>query len=215
MIYLFCGDDAKNKHESYEKLIKSMPAGTETFFIGKNDFKEMETESFYSGAGLFFKKCAVIFTNIFEKEETLNFILNKLNIISESGNDFIFLEGKLNKEILDAFEKVKAKISILELPKEKKERFNSFMLANAFGERDKLNLWVHFRQALEKDVALEELAGVLFWKTKDMILKKDFRKYTSSELENFAGKLSYLLPEARKDGKDAESVFEQFLLDAF
>ena len=133
MIYLFCGDDAKNKHESYEKLIKSMPAGTETFFIGKNDFKEMETESFYSGAGLFFKKCAVIFTNIFEKEETLNFILNKLNIISESGNDFIFLEGKLNKEILDAFEKVKAKISILELPKEKKERFNSFMLANAFG----------------------------------------------------------------------------------
>ena len=64
-------------------------------------------------------------------------------------------------------------------------------------------------------MALEELAGVLFWKTKDMILKKDFRKYTSSELENFAGKLSYLLPEARKDGKDAESVFEQFLLDAF
>ena len=192
-----------------------MPAGIEIFFIGKNDFKEMEVESFYSGAGLFFKKCVVIFTNIFEREETLNFILNKLSLINESSNDFVFLEGKLDKGILDAFKKAKSEIKVFDLPKEKKERFNSFLLANAFGERDKLNLWVHFRQALDRDVAMEELVGVLFWKAKDMILKKDFRKYSSSELQNFAGKLSYLLPEARKEGKDAESVFEQFLLESF
>ena len=92
MIYLFCGDDSKSKHESYEKF-KSLCPGIEIFFIGKNDFKEMEVESFYSGAGLFFKKCIVIFTNIFEREETLNFILNKLNLINESSNDFAFWKG--------------------------------------------------------------------------------------------------------------------------
>jgi len=27
--------------------------------------------------------------------------------------------------------------------------------------------------------------------------------------------LSYLLPEARKEGKDTEAVFEQFLLEVF
>jgi hypothetical protein len=215
MIYLFCGDDTKNKHESYEKFIKSLSSDTETFFVGKNDFNPMEVESFYSGSGLFFKKCAVIFTNVFEKEETLNFILSKLGIMNSSSNDFIFLEGKLSKPVLDAFKEAKVKINVFELPKEKKEKFNSFLLAKTLGQRDKLNLWIYYIQDVDAGVGMEELVGVLFWKTKDMILKKDFKKFSEAELKNFAGKLSYLLPEARKEGKDAESVFEQFLLDAF
>jgi hypothetical protein len=215
MIYLFCGDDVKNKYSSYEKFIKSIPAGTDIFFIGKNDFNPTQTESFYSGAGLFFTKCVVVFTNIFEKEENLDFVLEKLNLMGESNNDFIFLEGKLNKPILDAFKKARAEINVFEASKEKTEKFNNFLLTNAFGDRDRLNLWIYFRQAIESGVEMEPLVGVLFWKAKDMLLKKDFRKFSETELKNFAAKLSYLLPEARKEGKDAESVFEQFLLDAF
>lgn len=215
MIYLFCGDDTKNKHESYEKFIKSISTGVETFFIGKNDFNMMETESFYSGSGLFFTKCVIVFTNIFEKEETLDFVLEKLNLMGESGNNFVFLEGKLNKPIIDAFKKARAELNIFELPKEKKEKYDNFLLTYDFEKRDKLNLWIHFRQAIDVGVGMEELVGVLFWKAKDMLLKKNFIKFSESELKNFAGKLSYLLPEARKEGRDAESVFEQFLLDAF
>ena len=48
-----------------------------------------------------------------------------------------------------------------------------------------------------------------------MILKKNFGKFSELELKNFAAKLSYLLPEARKTGLDAESAFEEFLLEAF
>jgi DNA polymerase III delta subunit len=215
MIYLFCGDDTKTKHEVYEKFIKSLPTNTKTFFIGKNDFNQMETESFYSGAGLFFTKCTVIFSNIFEKEENLDFILDKLELISESQNDFVFLEGKLNKPVLDDFKKARAEINAFEVPKEKKEKFNNFLLANAFGDRDKLQLWIYFRQAVDVGVGMEELIGVLSWKVKDMMIKKDFRKFSEDELKNFVSKLSYLLPEARKNSLDAESIFEKFLLDAF
>jgi hypothetical protein len=215
MIYLFCGDDVKNKHESYEKSIKSISKNIEIFFIGKNDFNPMEVESFYSGSGLFFIKCMVVFTNVFEKEETLDFILEKLDLMNESTNDFIFLESKLNKPILDAFKKVRAEINIFEIPKEKKEKYNNFLLAYDFEKRDKLNLWIHFRQAIDVGVGMEELIGVLFWKVKDMVLKKDFRKFSEEELKNFGGKLAYLLPEARKKGIDTEAVFEQFLLEAF
>ena len=95
MIYLFCGDDSKNRHKGYEDFLKSIPVDVETFFIGKNDFDQMVVESFYSGSGLFFTKCMVIFTNIFEKEETLHFVLNKLNLMSEAKNDFVFLEAYL------------------------------------------------------------------------------------------------------------------------
>ena len=155
------------------------------------------------------------YRNIFENEDTQEFILEKLELISESPNDFIFLEGKLNKPVLDAFKKVRAELNIFELAKEKKEKYDNFILTNDFANRDKLNLWLHFRQAMDKGVRMEELIGILFWKAKDMLLKKSYGKFNEEEIKNFAAKLSYLLPEARKNGMDDESAFEQFLLEVF
>ncbi len=218
MIYLFYGDDVKNKSLNYEKFIKSIPKGAVNFHINRNNFDEMELENLYSGASLFSSLSAVVFENIFEHEETREFVLEKLDLMGESSNLFIFSEGKLNKLILDAFKKVesnKLQINIFELPKEKKEKFDNFLVANAFSVKDKLNLWIYFRQAISRGVGMEELIGVLFWKIKDMILKKDFRKFSETELKNSAAKLSYLLPQARKQGLDAEAVFEKFLLEVF
>ncbi len=215
MIYLFTGDDAKGKRANYEKFIKSMPRDIETFFISRNDFNRAQIESFYSGAGLFFARCAVIFDGILDKEEIQDFILEKLELLGKSENTFVFLEGKLSKPILDAFKKASAKLNIFELPKAKKEKFDNFLVANAFEKKDKLNMWIYFRQAMDKGVGMEEIIGVLFWKMKDMILKKNFGKFSEVELKNSASHLSYLLPKARKAGRDAESAFEQFLLEVF
>ncbi len=215
MIYLFLGDDTKNKLFNYEKFIKSFPAKVESFFISRNNFDVTQIENLYSGSSLFAALSTTIFQNIFEQEEARDFVLDKLPLMAESSNSFIFLEGKLNKPILDAFKKSGSQINIFELPKEKKEKFDNFLVANAFGQKDKLNLWIYFREALDKGVMMEELIGVLFWKIKDMILKKDFRKFSLTELQNSISRLSYLLPEARKEGRDAESAFEQFLLEAF
>src|SRR3989344_2088502 len=141
MIFLFAGDDTKNKRFAYEKFVKSMPVGTESFLISRNDFDTVVIESFYSGSSLFSAKSAMIFQNIFEYEETRNFILDKLKLMEESANFFLFLEGKLNKLILDAFKKARAEINIFELPKEKKEKYDNFLVANAFSRKDKLNTW--------------------------------------------------------------------------
>jgi hypothetical protein len=215
MLYLFAGDDTKNKLKAYENFTKSIPSGVECFFISHNDFDKNEMERFYGGGGLFFSKSAVFYENIFEREEIRDFVLDRLDKMHTSESTFVFLDGKLNKPVLDAFKKARAELNIFELPKEKKEKFNNFLLANAFGDRDKLNLWIYFRQAMDAGVGMEELIGVLFWKIKDMILKKNFSKFREDELKEYASKLSYLLPEARKNGEDAESAFEQFLLEAF
>ncbi len=215
MIYLFTGDDAKNKRIVYEKFVKSIPKSTETLFISRNNFNQIQIESLYSGSGLFFSLSAVVFEGVLDREETRDFVLEKLALMGESKNTFLFLEGKLLKPILDDFKKARAEINIFELPKEKKEKYDNFLVANAFSNRDKLNTWICFRQAMDLGVGMEEIIGVLFWKIKDMILKRDFRKFKEEELKTFAGKLSYLLPEARKYGRDAEAVFEQFLLEVF
>jgi len=205
MIYLFTGDDTTKKLAAYEKFVASFPASVETFVINKNEFDPVQLWSLYSGSGL----------NIFEFENARDFILGKLTSMQSSENSFVFLEGKLNKSLVDAFTKVGAKVNIFELPKAKKEKFNNFLLATAFEQKDKLNLWIYYRQAVDLGVGLEELTGVLFWKMKDMILKKNFRKFSEAELKTTASKLSYLLPEAREKGNDAEIVFERFLLGTF
>jgi hypothetical protein len=218
MLYLFAGDDSKNKLKAYEKFVGSVPKGVETFFVSRNDFRKAELERFYSGAGLFSQKSAVFYEDVFEREEVRDFILERLDKMVDSENTFVFLDGKLNKSVVDAFKKAGAKenqCNIFELPKEKKEKFNNFLLANAFGDKDKLHLWIYFRQAVDAGVVMEELIGVLFWKVKDMILKKNLGKWKVAELQSFASKISYILPESRKKGLDAESVFERFLLEAF
>ena len=215
MLYLFTGDDTKNKNLSYEKFIESMPAGAEIFSINRNDFNPLQIESFYSGSSLFSSLSAVVFQNIFEREETRDFLLDKLKLMAESANFFIFLEGKLNKPILDAFKKARGETNVFELPKEKKEKYDNFLVANAFAAKDKKNTWIYFRQAMDKGVAMEEIIGVLFWKIKDALLRKNFSKFSEKQLKDFIARLSYLLPEARKTSLDAESAFERFLLEAF
>ena len=214
MIFLFSGEGAERKRLAYEKFVKTMPKAAEIFSIGKSDFNPLQIESFYSGPGLFFKTCAVVFSGILESAEAREFILSKLERMGESENYFIFLEGKLPKAVLDAFKKARAELNVFEKEEKGEERFNSFLLANALAQKDKLNLWIYFRQAIEAGVSLEELAGVLFWKAKDMILKRNLGKFKEEELQNFAGKLSYLLPEARRDSRDAEAAMEEFLLEA-
>lgn len=215
MLYLFTGDYTQKKLLAYEKFIQSIPTSTEKFLINRNDFNPVQLESFYSGRGLFSAKSAIIFSDILESAETRDFILKKLEYMQSSDNSFIFSERKLLKPILDAFKKAKGELNIFELPKEKKEKFNNFLLANAFGAKDKLNLWIYYRQAVDKGVGLEELVGVLFWKAKDMFLKNNFGKFTPEQIKNFIERLPCLLPEARKKGKDAEIAFEQFLLEVF
>jgi hypothetical protein len=215
MIYLFAGDDSKRKNIALEDFTKSLPFDMATFYISRNNFNPDQIESLYSGASLFSAVCSVVFSNILEKEDHRDFVLGKLEEMATSPNFFIFIESKLNKATLDAFKEARAELNIFELSKEAKEKFNNFLLADAFGNRDKLNLWIYYRQAVDKGVGLEELVGVLFWKIKDMILKKNFYKFKEEELKNISSKLSYLLPEARKDGRDAEAALEAFLLEAF
>ncbi len=218
MLYLFTGDDSKKKLASYEQFIKSLPKGSETFAISRNNFNQMQIESLYSGSSLFSTKSIVLFSNILEYEENRSFILEKLQLMQDSVNSFIFLEGKMLKPVMDAFKEVapgKSQINIFELPKEKKEKFDNFLIANAFAGKDKLNTWIYFRQAMDRGVGMEEIIGVLFWKIKDMILKSNFSKFSETQLKDFSSRISYLLPEARGAGLDAEATLEQFLLEAF
>ena len=175
--------------------MNSMPSGVEIFFINRNDFNKTQIESFYSGASLFAAKSAVVLRDILAEparnasrsdvggDEIQEVILSKLPPFSQSQKTFIFIEGKLKKPVLDAFKNLsrlpagsRAELNIFELPKAKKEKYDNFLVANAFAARDKFHTWLYFRQAVDLGVSLDELAGVLFCKIKDILLRQNFSK---------------------------------------
>ncbi len=212
MIYLFTGDDTINRNKAFEKSLKDFK-DLPLLKINKNNFSFLEIESLYSDANLFDPKSVIVFSYLLEDKNINEFVLERLEFFENSKNVFIFVENKLLKSVIDQFKKQKANISIFELKKIQKEVFNNFLLANALGDRNKVNLWLYYREAISKGVALEELVGVLFWKVKDMILNKNFSKFKENELVLIAHNLSILLPKARKEGKEAEITFEKFLLE--
>src|SRR3990167_445053 len=196
MLYLFSGEDTQNKLAAYEEFLKTLSEETTAFFIGKNDFDPAQLENFYSGASLFSAKSAVVLRDILEDEETRELVLSKLKFMGESENLFVFLEGKLKKPVLDAFKKARAELNLFEVSKEKQKKFDNFLIANAFANKDKFHTWLYFRQAVEAGTELEPLAGVLFWKIKDMLLPGKFFKIQRGGIEKF--RRSHFLPSARR-----------------
>jgi hypothetical protein len=213
MIYIFFGDDLNKRNLAIGKFLATLPEKVTVLHMGKSDFSRAQVEGFISGQSLFFGKSAIILNGIMESDEAKEFIIEKLPELAKSDNLFIFKEGALKKPISDQFKKARAEMNVFEKGKEKVEKFNNFILANALGQRDKLNLWASFREAMELGVGLEELVGVLFWKAKDMLLKRNLGKFKEEELKNFSSKIAYLLPEARREGRDAEAALEEFLLE--
>ena len=100
MIHLFFGDDAKNKLVAYEKFVKSIPKDVEIFPVSRNSFDPMQIESLYSGSSLFYKKSFVIFSGVLEYEETRDFVLDKLELMGESANSFLFKDISSFKTLL-------------------------------------------------------------------------------------------------------------------
>ena len=212
MIYLFFGNDTKLKRKTYLDFMKSIPERANVFDIHKNNFDLMQFESLYSSNSLFFAKSVVVLNNIFENEEIKEIVLANLANLEKSINDFIVLEGDLKKAELDAFKKVRAEINLFEKKEIKKQTFNTFILANNLGDRDKLNIWINLQMAYKENVAVDAIVGVLFWKVKDMIIKKDFKKFSLEELQKIARELPFLLSNSRLSSKDDQVSLEQFLI---
>src|ERR1700759_968466 len=120
MLYLFTGDDAANKRSNYETFIQTLPNRLEVFSIARNGFDRLQIESLYSGSSLFSPVSLVVFERILESPETRDFLLEKLQPMAASENHFVFIEDKIGKPILDLFKRAKARITMSDLPKEKK-----------------------------------------------------------------------------------------------
>jgi DNA polymerase III delta subunit len=250
MIYLLYGTDTTKSRAKLHELISTMqkkkPDASHMRVTGET-FQASQVDELIGGMGLFASKSIVevdhILTNSSGKtavketadlKERKEIILKRIKEISESENVFVFLEHTLDKKSLEKFEKYATKVQEFAVKEisEKKEN-NFFALSDALGRRDKKQLWVLFTKAKMKEVASEEIHGILFWQIKSMLLAETsgsaqeaglnpfvyqksigfLRNFKEGEVKMISSELVQMYHQARRGIVDFDSALEKFILE--
>lgn len=235
MIYCFHGNDRENVRARVGKFVAGLKAKkpeANVISVDSENVDENRLTDLSHGQGLFEKSYIVVCQDLFGGESG-EVSLGELSDMAESPNLFVLREGVLNKKIITALEKAGAKIEECKTFESfKKPPFNIFSLADALGKRDKKNLWILYRKAIQAGFLPEEISGTLFWQIKSLLLSvssssaleaglkpfvwsraKSFAKnYSELELKNLSWRIVEVYHSARRGIFEFETGLEKLIL---
>jgi hypothetical protein len=251
MYYLFYGTDAAKArarmHEILEAGKKKRP-DAEVFRVEGAGFQAGMIDEWAGGMGLFERKMIVILDRVFENKEAGEEIAGRAEALGASENMILILEGKLDKKTLTKLEKFAHKAEAFDEPKEAGrfmaartgggmapagKDFNIFALTDALGARNRPLLWALFVKSQFREIAAEEISGVLFWQAKAMLLagepdataastglspyvfgkaKNYARNYSPKELRDLSSKLVSIYHDAHRGIHDFPIALERLAL---
>jgi DNA polymerase III delta subunit len=217
MIYLMYGTDTdsalKKAQATIASLQKKKPDAS-FIKVENNGQESLSLDEYIGGQGLFENKQLIFFDRVLENKKVAGDILDRLTDMQKSENIFIFLEGAPTKAILGKFEKRAEKITEYAKAKSeiKADKFDVFSLTNALGAGDKKQLWMLYLRAQETGSVPEQIHGLLFWKVKDMLVKKNTRAYDESTLKTMSGELVSLYHDSHRGLCDFSLALEAWVL---
>jgi len=165
-----------------------------------------------------------------ENEEAFEALIDDLPILQQSSRVFVIVEGGLNAAEKKLFQKYAAEYE--EAAAEKKERFNTFALTDAFLAKDKKSLWLLLADAVRAGVTHEAIIGLLFWQINTARLvaktgsaeeagikpfvysktKRALAKFTQDELHAHSRALLLLYHEGHLGKRDIGLALEAWVL---
>lgn len=160
-------------------------------------------------ASLFGVKKIFIISNLFENEANKKMFTDQIQSLASAPNDIVvLLESLLAPDVkkiepFAAIKKVNEKVI-------KEQTFDVFSLANAFASGDRKKTWIMFQQALHHANEMEPVHGIIWWKLKDMMQKRN--GYDEKVLKVLASKLISVYHESRLGGLGMSERLEEFFL---
>ena len=236
MLYFFYGSDTDKAREKANALIQNLrkkKPDAEMFRLNAEEASVAQLDELIFGQGLFSGSYLVRLADLFENEEAKAVFLNKLAEIARSPNIFISVERKADRKTLLAVADAAEKVQMFEKKEDKKKAdFNIFSLTDAFGRRDKKNLWVLFQKAVATGAVPEEIHGILFWQLKSMLVasgsksaseagiapfvfgksKSFLKNYSEEELQRLSSKFVSLYHDSHRGIHDFGIALERLIL---
>ena len=227
MLYVYHGSDVPKSLEKARTLANSLRAKRvdATFLeVDADRWSPSIIEENVGGQGLFSSKYIIFLNRVTEHDDAKESLSDFIQIMNESTNIFILLEGKLHAELKKAVEKYAEKVVETEetkfgsprfggKPGAGKDEFNIFALADAVGSRNVLKSWSIYRQAVDQGIEAESIIGVLFWKVKSMVLSKNTNSYSHEELGNLLTDFIQIYHDGHRGLVDMELGLERRLLE--
>ena len=165
MLYLYYGNDTPRVRQKAFSFAHTLTDGnTIGTQVTVQTYMQGVLADLAEGASLFGGSEVVIIDTVSEDEAVFAEVLDELEILGNSTHHFIMIEGTLRvpeKKKIQSHTK-----HIEEITGEAKEKFNAFLLTDAFLRRDKKALWLLLMEAWSNGVSNEEIIGILFWQVK-------------------------------------------------
>lgn len=188
MYYFLYGKNTKESRKKLKSLLQTLQTKrkeAEVFRINNDNWSEGQFDELLVAQGLFDQKYIIVLDSLFENKEAKERILDRAKEMKECQNVFLLIENDTDKKTLDKISKYAEKVQEFSGGIIKEERFNTFGLADAFGKRDKKNLWIGYLEAIDRGISPEEISGVLFWQIKNIIIAKKTNNVRESKLSPF------------------------------
>jgi hypothetical protein len=205
MIYLYSGQDRKNKIQYLEKNFKNYEV---VFLSGSANSREL-LFGYVQSIDLWGTK-KIIFAEDFLSMDILSD--QDLSVLEKSETVFIFSEDKMTVADLKPYKKYVKDVLKFELKEVKKNNsFNVFGIADAFADKNKISAWALYLDSLEKDISPEAVLGVLFWKVKTLYVNGS-RKFSKDELKKISVDIVDLYNHSHGGSVDIKVGTEQLIL---
>lgn len=189
MYYFLHGKNNKEARKKLKSLVETLHAKrpeAEIFRVNDENWSDGQFDELLIAQGLFDQKYIIVLDSLFDSTPVKERILDRAKDMKESDNVFLILESDVDKKTLGTISKHAEKVQEFDGQEKKVERFNTFALADAFGKRDKKNLWIGYLRAIDAGISPEEISGVLFWQIKNILIAKKTKDVKESKLSPFA-----------------------------
>lgn len=191
MLSVFFGTDTTRVRQKAFTFLRTLTDDDATIVqVTPERYEEGIIIDLAGGASLFGDAQVCLVDTLSDDKEIFERALEHIERMGTSANHFVIIEGAL---LAPQKKKIQAHATKMEeITGEKKERFNAFLLTDAFLRKDKKSLWLLLMEAWREGLSNEEIIGVLFWQVKMLRLAEK----TSSAEE--AGQKPFVYQKAKR-----------------
>lgn len=237
MLTILVGTDTTRRAVRLDALtLAAKKKGAEVRSYSDIDFDPEEMRALGGSVSLFGGSFVVVLSNIADTTERRESLEKIIPALVESTHEFILSESSLLAPFLKKATTKGATVETFDsaAKTKKAEVFNTFLLTDAFSDRNRSLAWSLYRKAIDLGVEPRELHGKLFWAVKTLLIaggaasvtasglnpfvyqkaKRSASNFAPGELSQIATELTVLFHEALVSGIDLETALEAFLLRA-
>ncbi len=235
MFYVVYGQDREKSRKKLHDLLalaqKKRP-DAEIFKINSENWSEAQFDELLGSQGLFEQKYTVVLDYVFEIKDAKQYVLDRLDLMKESNQIFLVLEGSIDAQSLKKIKEKAEQVQEFIKQESKKDLPNIFSVANGLIDKDKKKLWISYIDFVSRGVAPEEIHGIFFWQIKNMLIasqsnpaesglspfvykntQSGAKKYSQEKLKELSNSLVEMTHRVRQGEGELGIMLEKWVLE--